>query len=408
MPFEDAIYFGKLIEDLDRLAERRLEGQADHSMTGLLMLLNQMMVSVIHSMTKSYAYAIVVITPLMMLLVGSLRRGLVSMVPNLLPVLATVGMMGWLGIPLDSTTMLIGAMVIGLAVDDTIHFMHKFQRYFDDLRDFEGAVRETLRTSGSALLFTSLVLAGGFGVFTLSEMANSRAFGMLASFAALVAFTADLLIAPGAALPGEPPLQLPRVRRRPLRRRAGPGDRLAPWRARPPSTACGCRCRWSSGGSTSRSRSRRRGTRRRTRRAWSPAWPRSRWRGSRVSSSGGESRPRTSRMPGAMPRTAGSATGSDVGRPDPRRLVRASRRAERVSLFAFGSAAPRWWEASRSELEGIANLTVTALPEALIAGLEADLERTVEWSFTSTEGTLFVETARGTLETRPELWQGPL
>ena len=104
---------------------------------------------------RSYVVALAVITPLMMLLLGSLRRGLVSMLPNLLPILAVLGVMGCAGLALDSTTMLIGAMVIGIAVDDTIHFMHKFHRYFEETGDLEWAVRETLRTTGSALLFTT-------------------------------------------------------------------------------------------------------------------------------------------------------------------------------------------------------------------------------------------------------------
>ena len=92
--------------------------------------------------------------------------------------------------------MMVGAMVIGIAVDDTIHFMHKFQLYFDQSQDLEYSVQETMRTTGSALLFTSLVLAAGFSIFALGEMSNVRIFGLLSAFAAVVAFLADLLVAP--------------------------------------------------------------------------------------------------------------------------------------------------------------------------------------------------------------------
>lgn len=131
-----------------------------------------------------------------MLLLGSLRRGLVSMVPNLLPIVSVLAVMGWMKIPIDSTTALIGAMVIGIAVDDTIHFMHKFRRYFEETGDLEHAVNETLRTTGSALIFTTLVLMAGFQVFGLSEMTNIRVFGTLSAFAAGVALLADLWVAP--------------------------------------------------------------------------------------------------------------------------------------------------------------------------------------------------------------------
>lgn len=196
VPFVDALLFPAFIEDVEALLERRLEGIAEFQITGLMMLLATIFDAVIVSMGRSYVFAICVITPLMMLLLGSLRRGLVSMVPNLLPIVSVLAVMGWLGLAIDTTTMLIGAMVIGIAVDDTIHFMHKFHRYFEETGDLEWAVRETLRTTGSALLFTSLVLIAGFSIFGLSEMTNIRIFGLLSAFAAFVAFLADLLVAP--------------------------------------------------------------------------------------------------------------------------------------------------------------------------------------------------------------------
>jgi predicted RND superfamily exporter protein len=196
VPFCDALVFPAFLEQVDQLLQRRLGDRAEFKLTGLMMLLAEIFDSMIRSMMRSYAFALIVITPLMMLLLGSLRRGLVSMIPNLMPVVAVLGIMGWLGVPLDSTTMMVGAMVIGIAVDDTIHFMHKFHRYFEETGDLEAAVRETMRTTGSALLFTSLVLVAGFSIFGLSEMTNFRIFGLLSAFAAAVAFLADLLVAP--------------------------------------------------------------------------------------------------------------------------------------------------------------------------------------------------------------------
>jgi predicted RND superfamily exporter protein len=196
VPNVDALLFPPYIAKVKAMLAHRLGDRATFEITGLMMLLSEIFESMIRSLLRSYAFALIVITPLMMLLLGSLRRGLVSMVPNLIPVLAVLGVMGWLGIPLDMTTMMVGAMVIGIAVDDTIHFMHKFHRYFEESGDIEAAVRETMRTTGSALLFTSLVLAFGFAVFALSEMSNFRIFGLLSSLAALVAFLADILVAP--------------------------------------------------------------------------------------------------------------------------------------------------------------------------------------------------------------------
>ena len=118
------------------------------------------------------------------------------MLPNLLPIDLTLALMGWLGVVLDNSSLLVGCVIIGLAVDDTIHFMHRFGRNLAKSGDARAAVRETLQTTGSALLFTSLVLAGGFAVIGFAYMRNAQEFGILACFAAIVAFLADVILAP--------------------------------------------------------------------------------------------------------------------------------------------------------------------------------------------------------------------
>jgi hypothetical protein len=147
-------------------------------------------------MMRSYIIALCVITPLMVLLIQSLRGGLLSMVPNLAPVIITLGLMGWLGFPMDGFTLLIGSIAIGLAVDDTIHFMHNFQRYYSASGDAPGAVHQTLQTTGRALLFTSLVLSTGFFIYMFSSMQNLSNFGLLTGFCIIVAFLADAILAP--------------------------------------------------------------------------------------------------------------------------------------------------------------------------------------------------------------------
>ena len=118
------------------------------------------------------------------------------MIPNLIPVYLVIALMGFRGIPLDMTTLLIGGVVLGLAVDDTIHFMHKFNRYYEITGDPAAAVHETLITTGSALLFTSIVLGIGFGIFMGGYMVNIFWFGLLSSTAVVVAFVADVTLAP--------------------------------------------------------------------------------------------------------------------------------------------------------------------------------------------------------------------
>ncbi len=195
-PFVDAMLYAPFI---DRVADELGEILGDDiklEMTGFMPVLATVISAMITSMARSYAIALLIITPLMILLLRDVRLGLMSMIPNLIPVLIVVGMMGWLGMPIDASTMMIGAMVIGLAVDDTIHFMHKFRIYYSETADSKLAIRATLESTGAALLFTSLVLAGGFGVFLLASMVNTQRFGLLAATGAIVAFLADLIVAP--------------------------------------------------------------------------------------------------------------------------------------------------------------------------------------------------------------------
>jgi len=217
LPFVDALTFPPFLRAIDALAAERLGSGIDFHVTGMMTLLSQVFEAVIASMAKSYVAALVLITPLMMLLLGSFRRGLVAMIPNVLPILAVLGVMGFAGIALDSTTMMIGAMVIGIAVDDTIHFMHKFHRHFDDTADLEFAVCETLRTTGSAMLFTSVALTLGFLTFAGSNMMNIRIFGLFSAFATVVAFMADLWVGPALLS------LIERTRRRRSTRREGAG-----------------------------------------------------------------------------------------------------------------------------------------------------------------------------------------
>jgi len=196
MPFGDGMHTPPFVEKLTEGFREILGDDVEITPTGLGMLFGRTFSIVNPTLAKSYALALAIITPLMILLIGSLSRGLLAMLPNLIPIWMVLGLMGWLDIPLDNSSLLIGSIIIGLAVDDTIHFMHKFQRYFADLGDARLAVRRTLETTGAALLFTSGVLASGFAVLMLSYMNNTSEFGMLACFGTLSAFLADILVSP--------------------------------------------------------------------------------------------------------------------------------------------------------------------------------------------------------------------
>ncbi len=194
--WEDALLYPSFLERMDAGLREVLGDDLPYELTGGASIFTSLFAAVITSMSRSYVLALVVITPLLILLVGNLKRGLLAMIPNLIPVYLTLAVMGWLHIPLDASTLLIGGVVLGVAVDDTIHFMHKFNRYYEHSGNPVLAVEQTLSTTGTALLFTSLVLCAGFSVFMSSYLVNVSWFGMLAALAAAMAFLADVIVAP--------------------------------------------------------------------------------------------------------------------------------------------------------------------------------------------------------------------
>ena len=195
VPFKDAYHSGEFIRQVNsyfdaEFPETRVE------LTGMMALLSRTILAAIHSMAKSYAIALAVITVLMILLIGKVRIGLLSMIPNLAPILLMLGVIGALKLPMDLFTMMVASIAIGLAVDDTIHFMHNFRRYYERSGDPAEAVHKTLQTTGRAMLVTSVVLSIGFFIFGFATMSNVRNFGLLTGFTIVAALLADYFLAP--------------------------------------------------------------------------------------------------------------------------------------------------------------------------------------------------------------------
>jgi predicted RND superfamily exporter protein len=197
IPTADRVYYEPFLQQLNVGLEKIFGQDLTWYVTGVAPLIGQIFVAMVHSMATSYLVSFAVIIPLMMILIGSFRIGLVSMVPNIFPIVCVLGVMGWAGLPLDTSTILIGSILIGLAVDDTIHIMHHFHRYYGKKRDVDAAFLTTLRTSGLAILFTSILMGSGFiAIGASSTMSNMVTFGYLAAFGIGVAFLADILVSP--------------------------------------------------------------------------------------------------------------------------------------------------------------------------------------------------------------------
>jgi predicted RND superfamily exporter protein len=196
VPWVDAIAYPEFIQTVGQRYQEIVGDAARVTVTGRIPLLSRTFKAMITSMSRSYVIAFLVIVPLMILLLASFKWGLVSMIPSLSPILITLGVMGWFDFPLDGFTLLIGSVAIGLAVDDTIHFTHNFRRYHERAGDARQAIRETLQTTGQALLFTTLVLCASFFIFMLGTMRSTSNFGFLTGFALAVAFLANVTLGP--------------------------------------------------------------------------------------------------------------------------------------------------------------------------------------------------------------------
>jgi hypothetical protein len=196
LPWIDAIAYGLFTYEVEETFNNTFKGLAEIKVTGLVTLLGRTLAAAIFSMGKSYLLAFGVISVMMILLVGNIRIGLISMIPNLFPIIVALGIMIPLDMPLDMFTMLIGSIAIGLAVDDTVHFMHNFRKYYHETGDVPESVRHTLLTAGRAMFVTTIVLSSGFFIFLLAEMNNLINFGILTGLAIIMALFADFLLAP--------------------------------------------------------------------------------------------------------------------------------------------------------------------------------------------------------------------
>jgi uncharacterized protein len=196
VPWGDAAYYVRFVKEMNEELSRELGGEIKITATGFLYLMTSAIEKMMNSAAKSYLIAGCLITLLMILILRSFRLGLFSMFPNFFPIVLTLGFMGWADIPLDMITILIGSIAIGLVVDDTIHFMHNYQKYYQQTGSPQLAVQHTLDTTGRAMLMTTLILSIGFGVCVFSPMAPMSNFGILTALTLIMALLADLLIAP--------------------------------------------------------------------------------------------------------------------------------------------------------------------------------------------------------------------
>ncbi len=195
IPFTDAIQIRPV---LNNIKAHFISTYPDTtiSITGIAPMLVETMYDVLTSMLKSYGAALIAITFLMIALIGKIKLGIISMAPNLLPIILVMGLMGWMGLPFDFSNMLVGSIAIGLVVDDTIHFLHNLRRHFDRTGNITISIRDTLHSTGRAIFITSMVLASGMTVAMTADLSSTANFGLITATVILLALIADFFMVP--------------------------------------------------------------------------------------------------------------------------------------------------------------------------------------------------------------------
>jgi hypothetical protein len=157
----------------------------------------KMIFYIIHGQVISFCIAFAVITVILMVVFGSVKTGLIGLIPNITPALVIGGILGFSGIPLDSSTVIIMPMILGLAVDDTIHFINHGKLEFMRTGKYRPSITKTFGTVGVALFFTTLILSAVFLVYMTSEVKTYFNIGLLAIAGMVSALLADYLVTPG-------------------------------------------------------------------------------------------------------------------------------------------------------------------------------------------------------------------
>jgi predicted RND superfamily exporter protein len=165
-------------------------------MSGSIAKYTDMMYKVSVGQVKAFLIAMLIIAVLMMIVFGNVKVGLVGLIPNVSPGLAVGGVMGILGIPFDMMTAVIIPMLMGLAVDDTIHFMNHVKYEYQKSGDYALSIEHTFRTVGKSLFMTSLILILNFAAYLTSIVKFYIHFGILAGVGILVALLADYFLTP--------------------------------------------------------------------------------------------------------------------------------------------------------------------------------------------------------------------
>jgi predicted RND superfamily exporter protein len=165
-------------------------------LTGLAVLYNNMLQSLFSSQIGSLSLVFIVIALMLLLIFKSLKIMLIGLMPNIFVAISVIGLLGILGIPLDIMTITVAAISVGMAVDNTIHYIYRYKKEIKITKSPESALVNAHTTTGRAIFYTAATIAAGFSILALSNFFPTRLFGIFTALAMLIAFVSSLSLLP--------------------------------------------------------------------------------------------------------------------------------------------------------------------------------------------------------------------
>jgi predicted RND superfamily exporter protein len=186
-----------LIDKIKYDMEKKLDFKKEsYFLTGILILYNNMLQSLFDSQILSLGFVMAGIFLMFMILFRSVTLSIIGIIPNLLAATFVLGLMGLINLPLDMMTITIAAIAIGIAVDNSIHYIYRFREEYQSTKDYELSLYRSHDSIGRAIFFTSITIIFGFSILVLSNFVPTIIFGLLTGLAMLIALLAVLTLLP--------------------------------------------------------------------------------------------------------------------------------------------------------------------------------------------------------------------
>lgn len=204
--YEYDVVFQSMRADIDKMMAKLKAKypKTEVSITGIFALAMQASQYLTENQAITFGIALVAVSVILLLVFGSFKVGMIALIPNLIPALLTLGLLGITGVPLDFFTMMLAPIIIGISIDDTVHFISNYQLQLAKDNDVNAALRRTMEETGPGVVFTSLILGLGFGIMAIASAAGTSNMGKFGAMAIFMGLLNDLFLLPALLLTFKP------------------------------------------------------------------------------------------------------------------------------------------------------------------------------------------------------------